>query len=84
MVSVGKDITKFANETKSPKQDDFAKLLLITQERKQHIPVWIFSFPPPPFRGPFTSCSLKQGGRRSFRTIIEKLDKDLNGQDTNT
>ena len=39
MVSVGKDITKFANETKSPKHDDFAKLLLIAQERKQHIPV---------------------------------------------
>ena len=48
MVSVGKDITKFANETKSPKHDDFAKLLLITQERKQHIPVWILFHPPHP------------------------------------
>lgn len=73
MVSVGKDITKFANETKSPKHDDFAKLLLITQERKQHNPCEFFFILPSPIQSPFTRCSLKQGGR-IFKTIIEKLD----------
>lgn len=39
MVNVGKGITKFAKETKSPKYNDFAILLSVTQERKQGTPI---------------------------------------------
>lgn len=66
-MNVGKDITKFTDETKSLKPNDFTQLL--SEEKVRSFHCWIFHFLPQ-FRVSFRSGSFKQNTGNFYYFVL--------------